>query len=116
MLTKIVDKLLVKCYHDENRNAQSERGEHEMVENIDLVDELASTIIVCHHHWIIDMPSGRLSQGQCKLCGETKEFMNSIEGGFWEDDAGAPTANAVTGYLSGPSPTTQWSESEEERF
>ena len=84
-----------------------------MSENIDLVDELESTAIVCHHHWIIDMPSGRLSQGQCKLCGDIKEFMNSIEGGFWEDDAGAQTSTSAVGYLNSSPSMTQWSEAEE---
>lgn len=87
-----------------------------MSENIDLVDELESTAVICHHHWIIDMPSGRLSQGQCKLCGDTKEFMNSIEGGFWEDDSVTQTPGAVAGYLDGSSSMTRWNESDEDRF
>jgi len=30
----------------------------------------------CTHHWVIDPPSGPISYGTCKKCGETKEFVN----------------------------------------
>jgi hypothetical protein len=36
----------------------------------------------CIHHWIIDTPSGPLSNGVCKHCGEAREFRN----GFPEDN------------------------------
>ena len=33
----------------------------------------------CVHHWIIETPAGRTSGGVCKHCGETRDFLNSIE-------------------------------------
>ena len=30
----------------------------------------------CAHHWIIDPPDGPVSNGTCKKCGKTREFMN----------------------------------------
>ena len=33
----------------------------------------------CVHHWVIDMPNGRTSQGVCKNCGDTSEFFNSYD-------------------------------------
>lgn len=34
----------------------------------------------CHHYWIIEAPNGRVSKGQCKLCGKTKTFLNYAPG------------------------------------
>ena len=41
----------------------------------------------CTHHWVIDTPSGPVSNGVCKACGEVREFMNYLENSpSWEDD------------------------------
>ena len=32
----------------------------------------------CVHHWIIAPANGKLSQGRCEKCRETKQFDNSI--------------------------------------
>ena len=32
----------------------------------------------CQHFWVIEIANGRKSQGECKYCGETKDFYNSI--------------------------------------
>ncbi len=32
----------------------------------------------CAHHWIIDPPDSRVSMGNCKKCGEVREFKNWI--------------------------------------
>jgi len=32
----------------------------------------------CHHFWIIEIANGPISRGECKYCGEVKEFHNSI--------------------------------------
>jgi hypothetical protein len=37
----------------------------------------------CVHHWVIDPPSGAVSEGRCKACGEKKEFRNSFEYSSW---------------------------------
>ena len=31
------------------------------------------------HHYIIEMPNGPMSEGVCKVCGNTKKFPNYIE-------------------------------------
>ncbi|MDA1003023.1 MAG: hypothetical protein O3B31_06700 [Chloroflexi bacterium] len=38
----------------------------------------------CVHHWIIASPNGRESQGHCKHCGKTKDFVNSTASVMWE--------------------------------
>ena len=32
----------------------------------------------CNHYWVIEVADGPSSQGSCKYCGETKEFLNSF--------------------------------------
>ncbi len=36
---------------------------------------------VCRHYWKIESPKGTKSRGVCKLCGEIREFGNSIDRG-----------------------------------
>ena len=62
----------------------------------------------CAHHWVIDTPAGPVSRGQCKRCGEEREFLNSPDSSFyWEDDASrkstGDTQFAVPAGLPGPS-------------
>ena len=38
----------------------------------------------CVHHWRIEEPNGRESQGVCKRCGAIKKFANSTESVMWE--------------------------------
>ena len=33
----------------------------------------------CPHHWIIETPDGPVSTGRCRLCGEERQFSNSLE-------------------------------------
>ena len=33
----------------------------------------------CRHHWVIEMPNGPVSHGQCKVCGEERDFYNNPE-------------------------------------
>jgi hypothetical protein len=40
----------------------------------------------CQHHWIIETPSGPVSRGVCKLCGEQRAFKNYLDAPYWEDD------------------------------
>ena len=37
----------------------------------------------CQHHWVIDPPSGPISKGTCRCCGEEREFQNYHEGARW---------------------------------
>lgn len=32
----------------------------------------------CHHFWVIEVANGPDSRGECKYCGEVKDFHNSI--------------------------------------
>ena len=41
----------------------------------------------CVHYWIIDLPSGPMSKGKCRRCGENKEFKNYLDPmSYWDDD------------------------------
>jgi hypothetical protein len=33
----------------------------------------------CRHHWVIEMPNGPVSHGQCKVCGMERDFYNNPE-------------------------------------
>ena len=37
------------------------------------------TTTPCAHHWSIETPKGPVSKGRCRLCGEEREFSNSVE-------------------------------------
>ncbi len=43
--------------------------------------ELLELYVKCAHYWIIDVPDGPVSCGTCKICGEVREFNNSIDPG-----------------------------------
>ncbi len=36
----------------------------------------------CQHHWVIDSPAGPVSKGECRSCGQERDFPNYIEGRF----------------------------------
>jgi hypothetical protein len=38
----------------------------------------------CVHHWAIETPNGRESEGVCKRCGLRRSFSNSNESVMWE--------------------------------
>lgn len=75
-----------------------------------LLETNAQTLPVsrCAHHWVIETPAGPVSRGQCKRCGEEREFLNSPDSSFyWEDDstrkATSDGAFPVPAGLTGPS-------------
>ena len=37
------------------------------------------TTTECRHHWVIEMPNGPVSHGQCKACGLERDFYNNPE-------------------------------------
>ncbi len=39
----------------------------------------------CEHHWVIERPAGPISKGACRNCGEERDFLNYIEGGWGGD-------------------------------
>ncbi len=45
---------------------------------------------VCPHYWVIDDAEGPTSVGQCKYCGEFKDFPNYIDPNSYEPLQGAP--------------------------
>ena len=52
----------------------------------------------CMHHWVIDTPSGPVSHGTCKRCGEAREFRNYVENTpYWEDDLDRAAPKAAIG-------------------
>ena len=36
-------------------------------------------VVDCMHHWAIERANGPISKGTCRVCGEEREFRNSIE-------------------------------------
>ena len=49
----------------------------------------------CMHHWMIDQPSGPTSMGTCKICGESQEFNNSVQGNGWDRGGNSRRAAAA---------------------
>ena len=46
-------------------------------------------VVPCPHHWIIETPDGPASTGRCRMCGEEREFSNSVETwGGWTPRSG----------------------------
>ena len=37
----------------------------------------------CSHHWLIEGPNGPTSHAVCRLCGEERDFYNSVAKGTW---------------------------------
>ena len=45
----------------------------------------ATTTTECRHHWVIQPADGPVSNGSCRICGETREFKNYVESATWGD-------------------------------
>lgn len=54
----------------------------------------------CRHHWLIESPSGALSRGRCKVCGEERQFRNSANDYIWDDDSSSPAYGRWSGVRS----------------
>jgi hypothetical protein len=52
----------------------------ELIVGVDSLEEL------CKHFWVIESPNGPTSNGECRNCGEVREFKNSIQITSWESD------------------------------
>ena len=52
---------------------------------------------VCCHHWIIDEPSGPISEGVCRRCSAVKKFKNFVEQTSWADEPMAPPGEPLDG-------------------
>ncbi len=44
-------------------------------------------VALCTHHWMIETSYGPTSKGVCRLCGEEREFDNSLEAFTWVTQA-----------------------------
>ncbi len=44
-------------------------------------------VALCTHHWMIETSYGPTSKGVCRLCGEEREFDNSLEAFNWVTQA-----------------------------
>ena len=40
-------------------------------------------MVSCAHFWVIESPNGPISAGTCKMCGEMREFRNSMYSSTW---------------------------------
>ena len=47
----------------------------------------------CAHFWLIESPNGPTSDGVCKLCGEYREFRNSMYSSTWTKGVAKRSAN-----------------------
>jgi len=36
-------------------------------------------VVACTHHWVIEKANGPVSKGTCRICGEEREFNNTVE-------------------------------------
>ena len=45
----------------------------------------AGTTTECRHHWVIQPADGPVSNGSCRICGESREFKNYVESATWGD-------------------------------
>ncbi len=43
----------------------------------------------CCHHWVIQPATGPASLGECRNCGEVREFKNYVEASSWGDEKSA---------------------------
>ncbi len=51
-----------------------------------LVEEKEAKGVSCQHYWVIEFPGGPMSRGICRLCGDQREFQNSMDGYLREDN------------------------------
>ena len=57
--------------------------------------------IECAHHWVTDTPSGPMSIGNCKLCGELREFPNWVDNTpYWEEDVSVDQVSSGARFRS----------------
>ena len=69
----------------------SQMGDSLIVESVDVFTGSSFSFgfpaglsqVECAHFWLIDSPNGPTSAGVCKICGEAREFRNSIYSSTW---------------------------------
>ena len=50
----------------------------------------------CSHHWLIEGPNGPTSHAVCRLCGEERDFYNSVAKGTWPGASSAANRRRET--------------------
>ena len=60
------------------------------------VQEVSEGSAVCRHHWLIQAADGPISNGICRICGETREFKNYVETATWGDTRLMPSPAPVS--------------------
>ena len=51
-----------------------------------MIQEETPDVSPCAHFWMIESPSGPYSRGECKNCGEEREFRNSLPLNRWDGE------------------------------
>ena len=51
----------------------------------------------CQHHWVIDQADGPTSNGRCRFCGTSKNFLNVYEDVVAELEARATELQSAVG-------------------
>ena len=75
------------------------------------------TTIICAHHWIIGRAAGPASKGKCRLCGEEREFSNSVETyGGWTNRSGKVNGGQAARVQAEPDLRTASSNSRTDRL
>ena len=46
----------------------------------------------CQHYWVLQSPTGEISQGVCKYCGKVRGFKNATEDFVWREERAADLA------------------------
>lgn len=59
-----------------------------------------TTLPACCHHWVIQPAIGPVSQGECRNCGEIREFKNYVEASSWGDEKAPDRALSPAGALA----------------
>lgn len=68
---------------------------------------------VCRHYWLIDTPSGPVSRGVCKLCGEEREFKNYLDTPYRDDDLSLDQVSTGAQFRDAVAPSDLGEDSEE---
>ena len=69
----------------------------------------------CQHHWVL-RDDGPVSVGECRLCGGSKEFKNSLETSYWgsDDRSNRPAKETRVTLLGRPSRSRIMNEEDED--
>jgi hypothetical protein len=57
------------------------------------------SVSVCVHYWLIEEALARQSKGVCDLCGEVRQFDNSMVPRAWSEDYSRPVLLERRGHL-----------------